>query len=300
MLSSPYYDSLASVPNAELSTYLPDRDAAKDAEPIKSQTAKHEGFLWDKKEFSFEDVLDLINPLQHIPLISTMYRESTGDTIGAVPRVLGDALYGGGAIGAAVGAAGALVNVAVEAITGKDVGGTMMALITGEDKPDGTALAEHDAGAGAESAVASGPAGVVRPAPAVTIGPAKPDNATAADTETLPSPAEELRTFPGVNLRSAKGNAAGRTAGETAAARKTADTKSALAKTGVHAGVGGAPVGPTYGTPITAATTALPRHPATDNAWVNQSILTGLEKYRAMARDQETTDKPSAGVDALY
>jgi hypothetical protein len=39
----PYYDSLAAVPNRELSTYLPGRDAAKDAEPIKTPAAKHEG-----------------------------------------------------------------------------------------------------------------------------------------------------------------------------------------------------------------------------------------------------------------
>ncbi|HVO14564.1 MAG TPA: hypothetical protein VMV26_05085 [Alphaproteobacteria bacterium] len=293
MVSSPYYDSLASVPNAELSTYLPGRDAAKDAEPIKSQEAKHEGFLWDKKDFSFEDVLDLINPLQHIPLISTMYRESTGDTIGAVPRVLGDALYGGGLIGAAVGAATALVNVAVEAVTGKDVGGTMMALIQGEGKNDGTALAERKADTGTSSSVGSD--ALAKPAPAVTIGPAKPDNATAADTETLPSPAEELQTFPGVNIGPGKGAVGGKPA-----VGKAADANAALARTGGHGGAGGAPVGPSYGNPATAATTALPRHPATDNAWVNQSILSGLEKYRAMAREQERQDKPSAGVDALY
>ena len=286
MLSSPYYDSLASVPNAELSTYLPGRDAAKDAEPIKTQTAEHEGFLWDKKDFSFEDVLDLINPLQHIPLISSMYRESTGDTIGAVPRVLGDALYGGGLVGAAVGAASALVNVAVEAVTGKDIGGTMMALLNGESKPDGTALAEHHSGTSSSTGSDAGAAAKT----AATTGPAtaaKPDNATAADTETLPSPAEELQTFPGVNLGSAK----------SPGGDKATDTKAALAKSGAHAGVGGAPVGPTFGTPSTGSIPATPRRPATDNAWVNQSIMSGLEKYRALAREQ---DKKAAGVDALY
>jgi hypothetical protein len=300
MVSSPYFDSLASVPNADLSTYLPGRDAVKDAEPIKTQTAKHEGFLWDKKDFSFEDVLDLINPLQHIPLISTMYRESTGDTIGAVSRVLGDALYGGGLIGAAVGAASALVNVAVEAVTGKDVGGTMMALITGDDKTDGTTLAEHGADAGAASSVAGETAALAGPAAAVTGGPAKPDNATAADTETVPSPAEELRTFPGLNLSPTKGAAAGGTSSDKMGGDKSGDAKAAVARAGGHAGVGGAPVGPTYGTPTTATTSISSRHPATDNAWVNQSILSGLEKYRAMAREQDKQDKPSAGVNALY
>ena len=30
--------------------------------------------------FSFLDVLDIINPLQHLPVISTLYRQVTGDT----------------------------------------------------------------------------------------------------------------------------------------------------------------------------------------------------------------------------
>jgi hypothetical protein len=281
----PYYDSLAAVPNRELSTYLPGRDAAKDAEPVKTQTAKHEGFLWDKKDFSFEDVLDLINPLQHIPLISSMYRESTGDTIGAVPRVLGDALYGGGLVGAAIGAASALVNVAVEAVTGKDVGGTMMALLSGDDG-DGTAVAERESGT--SSAVGSDAAAKTAAAMDAGTGAAKTDSTKAADTETPLTPAEELRTFPGVNVAPAK----------DAARDKAADRKPAVSKTGAHDGVGGQPVGPNYGAALGGAPSVTPRRSGDGaNAWVNQSIMSGLEKYRTLARDQ---DKKAAGVDALY
>ena len=194
MTYGPYYESMAAVPNRELSTYLPGRDAAKDAEPIKTPSAKHEGFLWDKKDFSFEDVLDLINPLQHIPLISTMYRESTGDTIGAVPRVLGDALYGGGLVGAAIGAGSALVNVALEAITGKDAGGTMMALINGDDdKKDGTAVAERVSGTSSAAPTAAALAAKTPPVP----GAAKPDNAVAADTENSADPGRGAAHLPG-------------------------------------------------------------------------------------------------------
>ena len=35
---------------------------------------------------SFKDVLDTINPLQHIPIINTIYRELTGDQPGAVGK----------------------------------------------------------------------------------------------------------------------------------------------------------------------------------------------------------------------
>lgn len=53
------------------------------------------------KGFSFFDFLDIINPLQHIPIVSSIYRHFTGDEIGGPARVAGGALFGG-PIGAAV------------------------------------------------------------------------------------------------------------------------------------------------------------------------------------------------------
>ncbi len=61
--------------------------------------------LWAGKSFSFHDVLDAINPLQHLPIIGTIYRHLTGDTIGNAARVVGDTLYGG-----PIGLATTLVN----------------------------------------------------------------------------------------------------------------------------------------------------------------------------------------------
>ena len=43
----------------------------------------------------FTDVLDIINPLQHIPIVSTIYRNVSGDTIDDVPKFLGSALFSG-------------------------------------------------------------------------------------------------------------------------------------------------------------------------------------------------------------
>lgn len=72
---------------------------------------------------SFSDVLDAVNPLQHIPVVSSLYRAATGTTISDGSKVAGDTLYGallpGGAIASLV-ASGA--DVAVKAISGKDVG----------------------------------------------------------------------------------------------------------------------------------------------------------------------------------
>lgn len=90
-------------------------------------------------------IIDVINPLQHIPVISTIYRNITGDEINPLARVAGDALYGG-AIGAAVG----IVDVAVESKTGKDIGGNVMAMLTGDKKgkdlADDVQVAENNNG----------------------------------------------------------------------------------------------------------------------------------------------------------
>ncbi len=35
--------------------------------------------FWGKDGFTFADVLDVVNPLQHLPVVSKYYREQTGD-----------------------------------------------------------------------------------------------------------------------------------------------------------------------------------------------------------------------------
>ena len=83
-------------------------------------------------EFGFADFLDIINPLQHIPVISNLYREFTGDEIGPAARVLGGGLFGG-----AIGLAASMVNMVLEEQTGKDMGEHVMALF--QDDPAGNA-----------------------------------------------------------------------------------------------------------------------------------------------------------------
>lgn len=93
------------------------------------------------QRFSFKDfilgLLDIINPLQHIPVVSTIYRKITGDEISPMARVAGDALYGG-PIGAAIG----LADVAVEKSTGKDIGQNVMAMMQGDSNPKGQPATE--------------------------------------------------------------------------------------------------------------------------------------------------------------
>jgi hypothetical protein len=87
--------------------------------------------------FTFDDFLDIINPLQHIPVVSTIYRRLTGDTIKPFERLAGDTLYGG-----MWGALSSAANIAFEQITGKDFGDTALAMVFGDDKAQPTAVAD--------------------------------------------------------------------------------------------------------------------------------------------------------------
>jgi len=104
-----------------------DGAASKPAEPPSGGLK-----LWDGGKFDFHDILDIINPLHHLPVINSIYRSEVKDEIGAVPRILGSMLYGGGVIGALIGAASAIVNIVIEHETGKDLGQHIYTAIFGE------------------------------------------------------------------------------------------------------------------------------------------------------------------------
>jgi hypothetical protein len=93
------------------------------------------GGEWD---FSFHNLLSIINPLQHLPVIGTLYRAITGDTIGTPEKIAGDTLYGG-----LWGAVASIADTAFEALTGKDVGDTVLALFTGSHDKAPVAVASN-------------------------------------------------------------------------------------------------------------------------------------------------------------
>ncbi|OIO74720.1 MAG: hypothetical protein AUJ57_01730 [Zetaproteobacteria bacterium CG1_02_53_45] len=84
--------------------------------------------LWKKKSFGFGDFIDMINPLQHLPVISTLYRKLTGDAMGDAARLVGGAIFGG-LLGSWIsGLASAVANVFASRATGKDVGEHMLSM----------------------------------------------------------------------------------------------------------------------------------------------------------------------------
>ena len=97
--------------------------AASQVSKVVSDSEQVEG-VWGKDGFTFADILDVINPLQHIPGVSKIYRELTGDEIGDAPRVLGGAIFGGVA-----GLLGASINSLVRRESGMDIEDHVVALL---------------------------------------------------------------------------------------------------------------------------------------------------------------------------
>jgi hypothetical protein len=89
--------------------------------------------------FGFGDFLDIINPLQHIPLVSTLYRHLTGDKIATPEKIAGDTLYGG-----LTGFLSSVGDAIFTEVTGKSVGDTVYAALIGDDEEPPVAVAERD------------------------------------------------------------------------------------------------------------------------------------------------------------
>lgn len=128
--------------------YAPPASAANTASP-------GGGFrLFGKDGFSFLDLLDIVNPLQHIPVVSTIYRRISGDLLDPLPRVAGGALFGG-----ITGVISAVANLVVTEATGKDIGAGVLALlengVAGDDRSDPSSAAPKDGpGSRPESGIA--------------------------------------------------------------------------------------------------------------------------------------------------
>ncbi len=86
----------------------------------------------EKEEaFSFGDVIDIINPLQHLPVIGTIYRKLSGDTLKPFSNIIGGALFGG-----PIGAVSSAMNVAIKESTGKDIAENAFAMVGFDETPE--------------------------------------------------------------------------------------------------------------------------------------------------------------------
>jgi hypothetical protein len=151
--------------------------------------------LEGKDELTFGDFLSILNPLQHIPVVSTLYRWVTGDTIKPAARVVGGALYGG-----PIGLVGAAVNAIVDEVKGGDIGSQLLALVTPDRKPaDDAPAAAMAAAPEAPAATADSNAAALQQLAAdlrAQAGPEAPTpGASAAVPPTLPGQPRTLAFY---------------------------------------------------------------------------------------------------------
>lgn len=67
-------------------------------------------------QFGFKDLIDMVNPLHHIPVVGHVYRELSGDQIKPIGKIVGSAAFGG-----PLGIATALIDSVVTNETGQDM-----------------------------------------------------------------------------------------------------------------------------------------------------------------------------------
>jgi hypothetical protein len=102
--------------------------------PPAAASSEHLGrSMWSHGSFSFKDLIDIVNPLQHLPVIGSIYRYLTGDEPSVGTRVIGDALYGG-PIGFGVSV---VTNALLTNESGQDLGEWLLANVFGprDDSP---------------------------------------------------------------------------------------------------------------------------------------------------------------------
>lgn len=181
-------------------TYVPHRTEAQtalfapptDARPT---AGSQEGnAFWGKDGLTFGDLLDVVNPLQHLPVVGDIYRALTGDEISSGARLAGGTLFGG-----PVGLVGSVATLAVEQATGATPVGHVVAALSGTVSGAGAA-----GGAGAPTGApvqvaalhsAEGADALLVADPLVPLAPAAPGGAPAGsraprpDTDGAPPPA---------------------------------------------------------------------------------------------------------------
>jgi hypothetical protein len=244
-------------------------------------------------ELTFGDFISVINPLQHIPVVSTLYRWFTGDTIKPAARVVGGALYGG-----PVGLVSAAFNAIVEEVKGKDIGAQIVSLFS-PDKPAGqadstaVAAAAPDSQPDAQPAAGDSNAAALQQlaadlrAQAATAEAAKPAALPAA-APVLPNQTRSLAFYQanagqrlatvdsGRNGPAPKFNLAMFQNGPTSPMSKPLPLPAAEDKSGT-------------------ADPGMPQQAPAD-AWFSSAMMRGLDRYRAT---QQLGKPPSPQLDVL-
>lgn len=275
-------------------------------------------------DVSFSDVLSALNPLQYIPVVSSIYRAVTGDTIAPAAQVIGGALLGG-----PLGLVASAANAIFEQSTGKGVGDTVVAWLTpdssGLAKPSATQYAAAEPPQAAAAAVPTPAEATAKPpadSPAKAGTPAQGGSPAAIGdpAPAQPEPAAAPAGRQPVDLPRPAAAAAASGAPPAGVARNGSGTSKGWTLTDYRgfaghgmpppAGANGATlrntpvplqttvpmpgetvhapvVPPVAQTPANVAPAAAAPAPQPQDTWVSQAMMRGLDRYREMMRQEQ-------------
>ncbi len=263
-------------------------------------------FADSRSEF-LENLLDIINPLQHIPGVSTIYRAITGDEISAPARLIGGALFGG-----PIGVASATANMLLEEASGNDLAGHALAFIGGlGDTPEIAAAAFTPlapqaaidlvaadgrlktvaALASAETPAAPAPAVIAAPSPVTPPAPQAAANlATAGGGVEIiwngPRVLPSLARAPASQSNSASGSAAEVSAVEAPASDAAASNTGAIKPApGTRPAWLGAAITDAQ-TVREAAQLGRAAQKVEGQPWVSNAMIDALDKYETLTRER--------------
>lgn len=163
----------------------------------------------DDQELTFWDVLDIVNPLQHIPIVNSIYRAVTGDQIKPAMQIAGGALFGG-----VIGGVVAIANAVVEEVSGDSITGHIVSgMGFGDDKTAvarAPAAAQPDQNATAQAQMTAAQPAQPRPAADPARRATQQMQAQAQQAQAQQAAAQQAAPNPAGALSGALAAAAGR------------------------------------------------------------------------------------------
>ena len=254
--------------------------------------------LWSPGGFGFKDLLDIINPLQHLPIIGSVYRYLTGDEPSGGARIVGDAIYGG-PIGFGVG----VVSTLLTDSDGRDLGEKALAAVFGPSSAEATAVAKANPQPSPNASHAAPPlpqsaaATATRP-PATTPLPADPTRLAAQLYRSPPpqlgaQPASPEQKFLAQTARFQRQL----TTTEATDGRVLNNRPVPLELTGNLMPARRLEVAPTSGLRSPAPMTQPPDHQAANPALnpIARKMLDALDKYERLKKQQAQEDSLKTG-----
>lgn len=130
----------------------------------RTHMAESDGAFFGEEGPQLTDVIDILNPLQHIPFVATLYRELSGDKISTAAKLAGGALFGG-----PLGLMASIADSIYEQENGAGVIETALNTLTGTDaSAKATQVAQADSKSSLPAAKRTTEAQVLEIQPAVT------------------------------------------------------------------------------------------------------------------------------------